>query len=61
MKDTNKYGIYWISKKDDKTIDHGLICTAEDKEYAEHVKDALDNLNVDKTVEFIIAIDYSLI
>ena len=60
MNDPNKYGVYWVAKEDGKAVEHGLICIAEDKLYAEHIKDALDHLNTNKNLEHVIAIDYPL-
>lgn len=60
MNDPNKYGVYWVAKEDGKAVEHGLICIAEDKLYAEHIKDALDHLNTNKNLEHIVAIDYPL-
>jgi len=61
MNDPNKYGVYWVAKKDGTVLDHGLMCIAEDKLYAEHIKDALDHLDTNKNLEYVIAIDYPLI
>ena len=61
MNDPNKYGVYWVAKEDGTVLDHGLMCIAEDKLYAEHIKDALDHLNTNKNLEYVIVIDYPLI
>lgn len=60
MNDPNKYGVYWVAKEDGIAIDHGLICIAEDKAYAEHIKDALDFISRNPNLEHVIAIDYPI-
>ena len=59
MKDPNKYGVYWVAKGKDKN-EHGLICVAEDKHYAEVIKDALTVITVDSPIRYVVSTDYSL-